>query len=449
MHYRLLGGFTALVIALGALAFPSAEPVRAGSSCTGWDSLLRPPTTIRVYRTATKRTETVPFRAYVETVMASEWGSTSPAAALRVGAVAVKQFAWYYAMHWRGGRDKAGRCFDVRDTWVDQVYDPDRPIAAKHRTAVAATWAISVRKPSGFFLIGYRAGTGSCLAHIDGWRLYQRDAIDCVRRYDDTTEKLARRFFRNVSWITPGLGDFSGDGRGDLAVLTVGARHRRDDRGGPHDRRGIRGGRRGGRARHGSRSRRPADGVLLGRAEGDVNRDGRDDLVQLVESPSGVAVEVMEGTDSGFLPATTWWADALDPAALDAGTHKLVVADFTGDGRTDAGIVRTLPGDDAVSSLFVARSTGTRFTDVKKTWSAAIDLTDSRVLGGRPERRRARRPRRRLSGAGRHDHPQRRAVEDPDPGAPFAGCLGHRGPRTRGRHRRSSATPTATGGTTS
>ncbi len=381
MHTRLLGGVTALAIALGALAFPSAEPARAGSSCTGWDSLLRPPTSIRVYRTATKRTETVPFRAYVETVMASEWGATSPAEALRVGAVAAKQYAWYYTMHWRGGRDKAGRCYDVKDTWVDQVYNPKKTIVEKHRIAVAATWAISVRKDNRFFLTGYRAGTGTCTAHIDGWKLYQRDAVDCVRRLDDTTEKLARRFFSNLSWITPGLGDFTGDGRGDLAVLSVepgtgattGEVHTTD---GDYAT-GVAGGELGG-----ATLTTAAEGVLLGRHEGDVNRDGREDLVQLVESPSGVALQVMLGTAAGFQPATAWWADALDPAALDAGTHKLVVEDFTGDGRADAGIVRTLPGDVATSALFVARSTGTRFTDVKKTWSAAIDLTDSRVLAG-------------------------------------------------------------------
>ena len=381
MHIRLLGGVTALVIALGALAFPSAEPARAGSSCTGWNSLLRPPTTIRVYRTATKRTETVPFRAYVEIVMASEWGPRSPAAALRVGAVAAKQFGWYYTMHWRGGRDRAGRCYDVKDTSADQVYNPTKATVAKHRAAVAATWAISLRKRNAFFLTGYRAGTGSCTANLDGWKLYQRDAVDCVRRYRDTTERLARRFFRNVSWITPGLGDFTGDGRGDLAVLTVapatGATTAEVHTTDGAYRASVAEGELGG-----STLTTAAEGVLLGRQEGDVNRDGQEDLVQLVESPSGVALEVMLGTPAGFQPATTWWADALDPAALAAGTHKLVVADFNGDGRADAGIVRTLTGDVASSALFVARSTGSSFTDVRKTWASAIDLTDARVLAG-------------------------------------------------------------------
>ena len=114
MSNRLLGGVAALAIALGALAYPSAEPVQAASAdCTGWTSSLVPPTSIRVYQTATKRTVTVPFRTYVEKVVAAEWGRSAPPAALRIGAVTVKQYAWYFAMYWRGGRDAAGRCYDV------------------------------------------------------------------------------------------------------------------------------------------------------------------------------------------------------------------------------------------------------------------------------------------------------------------------------------------------
>ena len=127
MRIRLIGGIVAAAVALGALALPGAMPAQAGSArCTGWTSTLVPPTSIRVYRTATRRTVTVPFRTYVEKVMAAEWGAGAPVAALRVGAVAVKQFAWYYAIYWRGGRDAAGRCYDVRDSSIDQVYDPSR-----------------------------------------------------------------------------------------------------------------------------------------------------------------------------------------------------------------------------------------------------------------------------------------------------------------------------------
>jgi len=381
MRIRLMGGIVALAIALGALAFPSAEPARAGSVCTGWTSSIVPPTSIRVYRTATRRTETVAFRTYVEKVMAAEWGSTAPTAALRAGAVAVKQFGWYYAIVWRGGRDAAGRCFDVRDSSTDQVYIPTRTVAPSIAAAVAATWPVSLRKGERFFLTGYRPGTGRCTANIDGWKLYQRDAVDCVHRYGDSAERLARRFFSSVSWSSPGAGDFTGDGRGDLglvsvapdtgeataSVMTSDAAYRAKVAAGTLV--GI------------TVSAVPGD-RLLGRGTGDVNGDRRADFVQLVQTDAGVALEVIIGSASGFLPARTWWSDAVDLATLGVGTYRLVVTDFTGDGKADAGILRIRPGDAPSSSLYLATSTGTAFSAVKRTWTAALDLSTSEVRAG-------------------------------------------------------------------
>ncbi len=381
MQIRLIGGFTALVIALGALAFPSAEPARAGSTCTGWTSSLVPPTSIRVYRTATKRTQAVPFRTYVEKVMAAEWRSTSPMAALRVGAVAVKQYAWYYAIVWRGGRDAVGRCYDVVDTSTDQVYDPSRKPAPSILAAVAATWRVSLRKGERFFLTGYRPGTGSCAAHIDGWKLYQRDAIDCVRRYGDTAEKLARRFYSNVSWSTPGAGDFTGDGRGDLGLVSIapatGQATASVITSDPAYRSSVSAGKLAGLTVSAVAADR-----LLGRAVGDVTGDGRADLVQLVQAGTGVALQVIAGSASGFVPAVTWWSDATDVTKMGAGTLRLVVTDFTGDGKADAGILRIRPGAAPSSTLFLATSTGKAFAALRRTWTAPTDLSTSEIRAG-------------------------------------------------------------------
>lgn len=409
MRIRLIGGIAAAAIAFGALAFPSAEPAQAGSTkCTGWTTTLVPPTSIRVYRTATKRTVTVPFRTYVEKVMAAEWGPGAPAAALRVGAVAVKQFAWYYAIYWRGGRDAAGRCYDVRDSSIDQVYDPRRTTVPAHAAAVAATWTVSLRKGERFFLTGYRPGTGICGANLDGWKLYQRDAVNCVRRHGDLAEGLARRFFSYVSWITPGAGDYTGDGRGDLAVVSVApetgettarvytsdVEYRAEAAAGPLTGAIL--------------SVVPAD-RLLGRAAGDVDGDGLTDLVQLVRADDGVAVEVMKGSAAGFVPAVRWWSDAADPAELGDGGYRLVVTDFTGDGRADAGVVRmragsvpvpppdpavpptdpptpppdpSIPPDPPNTSLYLAASEDGAFAEVKRTWTIAADLSTSEFRAG-------------------------------------------------------------------
>jgi hypothetical protein len=334
-----------------------------------------------VYRTAQRRTVTVPFRDYVEKVMAAEWGSSHPTAALRIGAVAVKQFAWYYAINWRGGRDAAGRCYDVRDSGVDQIYEPSRSVTSKHRAAVAATWSVSLRKGSRFFLTGYRPGTGVCDANRDGWKLYQRDATDCVRDYDWTAEKLARYFFSSVSWITPGIGDWSGDGRGDLATLstdpesgaTTGRVHTTD----ATYRAAVAGG-----ALAGAILTTAAVHDVHGRAAGDVTGDGRRDVVQLVETADGAELQVIRSTATGLQPATSWWAESEDDVVLGEGELRLVVADFSGDGRDDAAIVRLATGGSPGTVVFLAASSGTAFADLRKTWTSPVDLTAAELLAG-------------------------------------------------------------------
>jgi len=107
------------------------------------------------------------------------------------------------------------------DPTRDQLYCRDGPLVPVPPGAIEATWRVSLRKGDRFIMTGYRPGTGSCTANADGWRLYQRDAVDCVRRYGDTAETLARRFYSWVSWVVPGAGDYTGDGRGDLAAISV------------------------------------------------------------------------------------------------------------------------------------------------------------------------------------------------------------------------------------
>ena len=83
-----------------------AAPDGQGSCGTNWPSHKVPPETIEVLRTKTGKVQRVDFRSYVATVMASgEFPTWLPPAVLQVGATAVKQYAWYYAMdgHHRSG----------------------------------------------------------------------------------------------------------------------------------------------------------------------------------------------------------------------------------------------------------------------------------------------------------------------------------------------------------
>jgi hypothetical protein len=228
MLIRLVGGAIAGMIALGVLLVPSPAPVEAASSsCTGWTSSLVPPTSIRVLRTATKRTEVVDFRVYVEKVMPAEWGASHPAAALQAGAVAIKQYAWYYAMagRWRGGKDAAGKCYDVRDDSIDQVYNPAKTPASSHLAAVEVTWSWSVRRGDALVLTGYRPGIAACGDNATGYRLYQLEASRCASVNRWTAEQILRTYYSTrtspAAIAVPGENDMTGDDRGDAAAVVT------------------------------------------------------------------------------------------------------------------------------------------------------------------------------------------------------------------------------------
>ena len=164
----------AVFVWLPTVANPS--PVRA-AACTGWSSTTTPPPTIRVLRSGTGAVEVVDFKTYVKVVMPAEWPPEWPIEALRAGAVAAKQYAWYYAIHYRGGVGIGG-CYDVTDNTNDQIYSPEtRTPAASHISAVETTWSESLLKNGLFILTGYRAGANvACGADVDGYHLWQASA---------------------------------------------------------------------------------------------------------------------------------------------------------------------------------------------------------------------------------------------------------------------------------
>ncbi len=396
MTYRLVRAVAAIAIALGAFAVPSgAGPTQAGSTCTGWTSTFVPPTTIRVYRSASRKTVTVPFRDYVETVMASEWGAGNPPAALEAGALAIKQYGWFYARVWRGGRDSGGRCFDVRDSSYDQIYSPSKSPTAAHLAAVAATWPLSLRRSGAFFPTGYWPGRGRCGAAAWNGRLYQRDAADCARRLGETTEQILRRFYGTIEWVWPGANDMTGDGRGDVATLQVAADGSVTARLVTMDRAAL-------DAADTTAATIldviPPDAALLGRAAADVDGDGRRDLVSLVRGALGVAtLRVMLATGTGFAQAVPWWSSANEGQPFDAATLRLVAGDFTADRRADAALIRVIPGTnpatDAESGdvpppvaprteVLLAASNGRSFDVARVALTVPEDLSTSRFLVG-------------------------------------------------------------------
>lgn len=185
LSYRraLLSAIIAVSLAVPAAAVPM-QVAFAGGTCTGWTSIDEPPETIRVGR-ADGTVEVVEMRQYVGTVLAKEWSYTHPAATLETAAVAIKQYAWYYAMagKWRKTYvTELGECYDVKDSTADQLYKPHLVPTIDPRTwqAVDNTWGLSVRKGGQFFLTTYRTGTSKvCASDVTGWRLFAKSIINC------------------------------------------------------------------------------------------------------------------------------------------------------------------------------------------------------------------------------------------------------------------------------
>jgi hypothetical protein len=124
----------------------------------------------------------VPFQAYVNVVMAAEWGPNDPIEALKAGAVAVKQYAWHWTDVYRGGTGPDGSCYDVVDSTVDQEYSPETRVPSPSElAAVQATWGESLLKGGLLFATHYNAGADvPCGANADGWQLLQISAEHCA-----------------------------------------------------------------------------------------------------------------------------------------------------------------------------------------------------------------------------------------------------------------------------
>ncbi len=185
LSVRVLVGLLMLALLIPVAAY-HARPVVAGGSCTGWTSITVPPDTIRVGR-SDGTVEVVKFRKYVGVVMAKEWPGWVPRQAREAGAVAVKQYGWYWTLagnHRSSYVNAKGKCYDVKDSTADQLYKPEKVTVGKKIWAVVdATWGLTVRKSGKFFMTGYRTGkSDKCASDVDGWKLFAKSVIDCAER---------------------------------------------------------------------------------------------------------------------------------------------------------------------------------------------------------------------------------------------------------------------------
>ncbi len=382
-----------------APAEPEAAPVFAATSrqCTPWSSSLLPPNRIRVLRTAATdapedvvdTVQEVDFYEYVATVMAAEWPERYPLETLKAGAVATKQFAWYYIIYPRGQTkriDGEKVCYDVVDSTIDQFYKPEtrglgQPYGPgpKILAALDATWDVSVRKfktstqSSRFFLTGYRAGASqvdgrpiACGEDATGYKLFHNSTRRCGKDGLKYREVLRKYLKPGLEIVTPGRHDIIGSRHGDASAM------KKED--GAFKTRVWTPGRTSPEPGSVAGLNVSNDSLVDFRAA-DMDGDGRDDLVWLKETGthSGkLRVALSDGVNYG--PAEDWWqGNTVVPVA----SARLLVGDFYANELIDVGILGR--GDSLETSrLVVLRRKNAdqqvKFDDPRNWWSGGQDL---------------------------------------------------------------------------
>jgi hypothetical protein len=135
-----------------------------GCKTDGTDSKL--PTTILVYRVSLDRVDRVSFKTYVKNVLPNEWVPSWPRESLRSGAMAVKSYGWYWALH-STRKTPGGQCFDVYDNTSSQVYKPGSATASTS-AAVDATWGTRMTRGGKILEAHYCATTTACGGWVTG-----------------------------------------------------------------------------------------------------------------------------------------------------------------------------------------------------------------------------------------------------------------------------------------
>ncbi|MFC5926494.1 peptidase inhibitor family I36 protein [Micromonospora vulcania] len=165
-----------------------------GCSTDGTNSKL--PTTILVYRVSLGRVDRVDFKTYVKNVLPNEWITSWPKASLEAGAMAVKSYGWYWALH-STRKTSGGQCYDVRDDTGDQVYRPSSAQASTS-SAVDSTWSARLTRSGNILQAHYCATTTACGGWVDGDWLSQygsRDLANAGNGY----QTILRHYYRDVA----------------------------------------------------------------------------------------------------------------------------------------------------------------------------------------------------------------------------------------------------------
>jgi hypothetical protein len=205
-----------------------------------------------------------------------------------------------------------------------------------------ATWDQSLRKyryatgNSRFFLPGYRAGSSSaeCGEDATGFKLFHNSTRKCG--YDGLKYEEILRTYLNprLEIVTPGRNDIIGTRHGDASAM------QRES------------GRRIARVwTPGKTAPEPGSGAgvtlstdaLIGYAAGDMDGDGKRDLVWLRKTgPSGGRIRVALSDGKNYGQPQDWWTG---DTGMPLNGARLLLGDFHADGRRDVAIFGQGNGD--------------------------------------------------------------------------------------------------------
>ncbi|GAA4640574.1 hypothetical protein GCM10023196_106650 [Actinoallomurus vinaceus] len=165
-----------------------------GCKTDGSDTKL--PTSILVYRVQLGRVDRVDFKTYVKNVLPNEWVTSWPNASLEAGAVAVKSYGWYWALH-STRKTSGGQCYDVRDDTADQVYKPSSAVSSTS-SAVDSTWSTRMTRSDRILLAHFCSTTTACGAWVDGDWMSQYGSRDLANA-GDGYQTILHHYYRDIA----------------------------------------------------------------------------------------------------------------------------------------------------------------------------------------------------------------------------------------------------------
>lgn len=175
--------------------------VKSSSDCKTDGTHTKLPTYILVYRTGLNRVDKVNFKSYVKNVLPNEWPSGWTTASLRAGAMAAKNFGWYWALH-STRKTSSGQCFDVYDSTSSQVYKPGSAVPSTSN-AVDATWKTRMTRGGKILQAHYCATTTACGAWVSGDWMSQNGSQD-QGQAGWGYQRILKHWYRNVSLTSIG-----------------------------------------------------------------------------------------------------------------------------------------------------------------------------------------------------------------------------------------------------